>query len=133
MGIKNIDYRAIFGFFTDPRTADRPTDKKEDHEIDSFKGNSSKNVEFQKILHKIVCLAGVLDPKMSKFYGTLGSRFPFTSIIRDGFPKSLVLARTRTQTCTNACNRARARDLFAITQACILVIAQYLFCFVLFC
>ena len=46
--------------------------------------------------------------------------------IRDGFQKSLVLARTRTQTYTNACNRARARDLFAITQACILVIAHYL-------
>ena len=28
---------------------------------------------------------------MSKFYGTLGSRFPFTSIIRDGFTKSSVL------------------------------------------
>ena len=79
------------------------------------------------MFHKIVCLAGVLDPKMSNLYGTFRSRFPFTSIIRDGFPKSLVLARTRTQTYTNACNRARARDLFAITQACILVIAHYLY------
>ena len=70
---------------------------------------------------------------MSKSYGKFGSRFPLTSIIRDGFPKSLVLARTRTQIYTNACNRTRARDLFAIAQACILVIAHYLFCFVLFC
>jgi hypothetical protein len=62
---------------------------------------------------------------MSKFYGAFHS-FPFTSNIRDGFPISLVLARTRTQTYTNACNRARARDLLAITQACILVIAHYL-------
>ena len=75
-------------------------------------------------------LAGVLDPKMSKFYATFGSRFPSASIIRDGCPKSLVLARTWTKIYTNACNRARARDLFAITQACILVIAHYLFCFV---
>ena len=59
------------------------------------------------------------------------SQFPFTPIIRDGFQKSLVLGRTRTQTHTNAYNRARARDLFAITQACILVIAHYLFCVVL--
>ena len=62
---------------------------------------------------------------MSKFYGAFHS-FPFTSNIRDGFPISLVLARTRTQTYTNACNRARARDLLAITQACVLVIAHYL-------
>ena len=62
---------------------------------------------------------------MSKFYGAFHS-FPFTSNIRDGFPISLVLARTRTQTYTNAYNRARARDLLAITQACVLVIAHYL-------
>jgi hypothetical protein len=38
--------------------------------------------------------------------------------MRDGFPKSLVLAR---HTDTNACNRAHTRDLFAIAQAYILV------------
>ena len=51
MGIKKIDYRAIFGFFMDSKTADRPTDptdKKGGHEIDTFKGNLSKNAEFRK-------------------------------------------------------------------------------------
>ena len=50
MGIKIIDYRAIFEFFVDSKTPDptRPTDKKEGHEINSFKGNLSKNVEFRK-------------------------------------------------------------------------------------
>ena len=51
-----IDYRAIFVFFRDPKTADptgptdptdRPTDKKEGHEIDSFKGNLSRNTKFR--------------------------------------------------------------------------------------
>ena len=85
-----IDSRAIFGYFRDPKIA-RPTDKKEGHEIDSFKGNLSKNTEFRKKSTKIVSLACVLDPKMSKFYGTFHSRSPFTSIIRDGFEKSSVL------------------------------------------
>ena len=67
------DSRAIFDFLRIQKPpADRPTGKKEGHKIDSFKG--------------------VLDPEMSKFYATLGSCFPFTSIIRDGFYFLLILA-----------------------------------------
>ena len=42
------DSRAMLGFFTDSITADPtdPTDKKEGHKIDSFKGNLSKNMNF---------------------------------------------------------------------------------------
>ena len=47
-----IDSRTIFGFFRDPGTADPtqpdPSDKKKGHEIDSFKGNLSKNTKFRK-------------------------------------------------------------------------------------
>ena len=54
-----IDSRSIFGFFADSKTPDRldrsdPTDKKEGHEINSFKGNLSKNVKFQKYSAKSI-------------------------------------------------------------------------------
>ena len=45
-------------------------------------------------------LVGVLGPKMGKFYSTSHAGFPFTA----NYPSH---------------NRFRARDLFAITQACI--------------
>ena len=70
-----IDSRAIFGFLRIQEPPTRPTDpsdKKEGHEIDS--------------------LAGVLDPKIRKLYGTLSPLFRSTSIIRDGFYFLLILA-----------------------------------------
>ena len=96
-----IDSHAIFGFFMDPRTTDLtrstdPTDKKEGHEIDSFKGNLSKIAEFEKYSTKIVSLAGVLGTKMSKFYGTFGSRFCVDLNYPRWFSKMIGLARTRT-------------------------------------
>ena len=69
-----------------------PSDKKEGREIDSFKGNLSKKCEISKIFRQIDSFLGVLDPEMSKFYATLGSCFPFTSNIRDGFYFLLILA-----------------------------------------
>ena len=85
MGIKKIDSRTIFGFKNrrpdltqpDPTRPD-PSDKKEGREIDSFEGNLNKNIEFRKCFAKSSVLAGVLGPKMSKFYGTSDSRFPLT-------------------------------------------------------
>ena len=40
-----LDFLGIRKPPTDP--TDRPTDKKEGHEIDSFKGNLSKSVKFR--------------------------------------------------------------------------------------
>ena len=90
-----IDSRAIFVFFRDPKTPDRPVDpfdKKEVCKIDSFKGNFNKNMEFEKCSTESSVLAGVLGLKKSKFYGTFNSCFPFTSIIRDDLAKSSILS-----------------------------------------
>ena len=61
-----IDSRAIFGFFRDPKTPDPtdPTDEKEGHKIDSFKGNLNKNAVYRKYSAKSSVLACVFGPEM---------------------------------------------------------------------
>ena len=74
-----IDSRAFsyfLGIRKPPTDRPDPSDKKY-HEIVSFKGNLSKNVEICKYSAKSSVLGGILGPKKNKLYGTPDSCFPF--------------------------------------------------------